>query len=93
VEFFVAIGHAGGVRDGLVFFLDFQLSGGARGKSKRLSIPERLYFLLRAGDDHRVKAKEESSERGGDGPKDDAAFYQRTRLKVCPGESARFCVH
>jgi hypothetical protein len=34
----LAIGHAGGVTDGLVFFLDFQLSGGARGKSKRLSI-------------------------------------------------------
>jgi hypothetical protein len=25
VEFFVAIGHAGGVRDGLVIFVDFHL--------------------------------------------------------------------
>ena len=42
----------------------------------RAEIPERLDFLLRAGNDHGVEAEEEPGQRRGDGPKEDACFHR-----------------
>jgi hypothetical protein len=38
-------------------------------------VPERLDTLFRAGDDHRVKTKEESRERGNQRPKENLFFH------------------
>ncbi len=60
--------------------------------------PERLDRLLRAGDDDRVEAEQESGERGGDGPEERAPLHaqvlpETTRGRERKGVSAARTVH
>ena len=57
---------------------DRAVEGGGHGNAVQSGTqsPKRLDCFFRAGDDDRVKAEEESRERGGERPEEDASIHR-----------------